>query len=121
MNSNGTPAGSLLTLVLSLSLPVEKAISMTKTLLSLGATSAQADINGVTAFQQYVEENAESLVKTFLEMDQTGSKTAINHVVVPDYGTPQTPLQMAVHKGNLGLVLQLLEHGAATEVDFESW
>jgi len=121
MNAQKTPSGSLLTLVLSLALPVEKAVSMTKTLLSLGATSAQADLNGVTAFQRCVEENAESLVRTLLEIDKTGSKTSINHVVAPQYLTPQTALQAAVRKGNLRLTLLLLEQGASTDVDFESW
>jgi ankyrin repeat protein len=121
MNSQKVPSGSLLTLVLALALPVEKAVSMTKTLLSLGATSAQADMNGATAFQHYVEQNADSLIKTLLEMDKTGSKNAINHVLATENGNAKTPLQAAVRKGNLTMALQLLEHGAATEVGFESW
>lgn len=121
MNSQKTPSGSLLTLVLAMSLPVEKAISMTKTLLSLGATCAQADINGVTVFQSYVELNAKSLIDTLLEADKTGAKTAMNHVMVPSYNTPRTPLQIAVREGRMDLILKLLENGAATQVDFESW
>ncbi|KAK0655741.1 hypothetical protein B0T16DRAFT_397626 [Cercophora newfieldiana] len=120
-NSQKEPSGSLLTLALALALPVEKAVSMAKTLLSLGTTSAQADLNGTTAFQQYVESNAESLVRTLLEMDNTGSKSSINHVLPSEYGAARTPLQAAVRRGNLNLVVQLLEEGAATQVDFESW
>ena len=67
-------------MVLALSLPVEKAKEMVKTLLSLGATSAQADINGVTAFHRYAEENASELLELLWEMDKTGSRSAINHL-----------------------------------------
>ncbi|KAK0729206.1 hypothetical protein B0T21DRAFT_394537 [Apiosordaria backusii] len=122
LNSNKTPYGALLTLVLALVLPVAKAKEMAKTLLSLGATSAQADLNGVTAFHRYVEENAESLLATLWEHDAVGTKTAINHISMRDiYSTAETALGIAVKKGNLALVLQLLDHGAVPQIDFESW
>ena len=103
-----------------MALPVDKAVSMTKTLLSLGATSAQANPSGITAFQSYVEENAESLLQVLLDVDKTGSKTAINHVAFDSRPTT-TPLGTAIRNGNLAIVLKLLENGAATCVDFESW
>ncbi|KAK4205349.1 hypothetical protein QBC40DRAFT_51092 [Triangularia verruculosa] len=122
LNNNKTPYGALLTLVLALVLPVEKAREMAKTLLSLGATSAQADLNGVTAFHRYVEENAESLLATLWEQDPIGTKTAINHISMRDqYSTAETALGVAVKKGNLALVLQLLDHGAVPQIDFETW
>jgi len=112
---------ALLTLVLATALPVEKAKSMARTLLSLGATSSQADMNGVTAFHRLVEQNAESLLDLLFELDKTGSKTAINHIAFTGYDRSETPLQVAVREGNLGLVLKLLENGAIAEVDFETW
>jgi ankyrin repeat protein len=113
--------GALLTLVLALALPVEKAKEMAQTLLALGATSAQADINGSTAFHRYVEANAESLLESLWETDPVGAKTAINHMSFVDSSTCETPLQLAAKEGNLALVLKLLEHGAVTHIDFESW
>ena len=113
--------GVLLTLVLALALPVEKAKEMAQTLLALGATSAQADINGFTAFHRYVEANAESLLKSLWETDPVGAKTAINHMAFADSNTCETPLQLAARGGNLALVLKLLEQGAATHIDFEAW
>ncbi|KAK3695330.1 hypothetical protein B0T22DRAFT_369114 [Podospora appendiculata] len=122
LDQKKNPKGALLTLVLALALPVEKAKSMAQTLLSLGASSAQADLNGITAFHRYVEQNAESLLQTLWELDATGTKTAINHMVFPAYGKSETPLQIAIKNGNLSLVLKLLENGAiAPEVDFETW
>lgn len=111
----------LLTLVLALALPVEKAKSMAKTLLGLGATSAQADNSGITAFHSYVKEKAEALVEVLWENDRTGSKSAINHIAFTSYTRAETPLQAAAKNGDLSLVLKLLENGALAEVDFETW
>lgn len=117
----GTVEGALLTLVLALALPVDKAKEMAKTLLELGATSAQADINGVTAFHRYVEANAESLLDSLWETDPVGAKTAVDHIAFRDYNSCQSPLQAAVLNGNLALVLKLLDHGAVAHIDFEAW
>jgi ankyrin repeat protein len=100
---------------------VEKAKEMAKALLSLGATSAQADMNGVTAFHRYVEANAGSLLESLCETDPAGAKTAINHIAFPTTSTCETPLQVAVRDGNLALVLKLLDHGAITHIEFETW
>lgn len=115
------PSGSLLTLVLSLALPVEKAMSMTKLILSLGATCAQGDVKGITAFQSYVEKDSLPLVETLLETDPTGSKTAIKHVAVPDWNHTQTSLDVAIRAGNVDMVSKLLDHGASVEIDFDTW
>jgi ankyrin repeat protein len=98
---------ALLTLVLALALPEENARSMAKLLLSLGATAAQADTDGTTAFHRYVEQNSESLLDTLFEMDKAGSKTALNHIAFPDHGSSRTPLQIAATDGHLGMVLKV--------------
>lgn len=115
------PNNTLLTLVLALALPVEKATEMAKALLAVGATSAQADIDNVTSFHRYVEANAESLLESLWEADPVGAKTAINNMGFIDNHTCETPLQVAVKKGNLALVLKLLERGAVTHIEFEAW
>lgn len=115
------PSAALLTLVLALALPVEKARSMAKTLLSLGATSAQADLTGITAFHRYVKQKAESLVDTLWDLDKTGTRAAINHIAFPNFNRAETPLQTAAHHGDLSLVLKLLNNGALVEIDFEAW
>lgn len=80
LNEEKQPTAAILTLVLSIKLPIEKAKSMVKTILSLGASSAQADMNGSTAFQRIVEENAAELVEVLLAFDEIGSKNSINHL-----------------------------------------
>ncbi len=94
---------------------------MAKTLLSVGATSAQADMNGVTAFHSYVEANAETLLESMWETDPVGTKTAVNHIAFRDWSSCQTALQVAIQNGNLPLVLKLLDRGAVAQVDFEAW
>ncbi|KAK3372503.1 hypothetical protein B0H63DRAFT_299088 [Podospora didyma] len=121
MGADKKPSGALLNLVLALALPVDKAKEMAEALLDLGATSAQSDIKGVTAFHYYVEQNAESCLQTLFEQDKIGTKSAINHVAFPQYHTSRTPLGIAVQNGNISLALKLLENGAMPHVDFESW
>lgn len=109
-----------------MALPVEKAKEMVKTLLSLGATAAQADMNGVTALRRLVDENAQSMVESVLKTDPAGARAAINHLDFPNgffysLRSAVAPLQVAIQHGNLALVSKLLDHGAAPHVDFETW
>jgi ankyrin repeat protein len=121
LDAGGSVVSVLLTLVLALALPIERASSMAKVLLTLGATSAQADNNGVTAFHSYVKSKAEALVQVLWENDKTGSKAAINHIAFTDQTKSETPLQAAARNGDLALVLKLLDNGALAEIDFETW
>lgn len=116
------PQDAFLTLVLALFLPVDKAKEMVDALVNLGATSAQADMKGVTAFHCFVEGNAESLLDSLWKSDPTGTRTAVNHIAFPgSYEPPVSPLQVAIRKGNFAMALKLLDHGAVPHVDFETW
>ncbi|OAA62700.1 Ankyrin repeat-containing domain protein [Niveomyces insectorum RCEF 264] len=116
-----SPAVAHLTLVLASTLPVDKAKTMVGTLLSLGATSSQADLNGFTAFHQYVERNAEELVDVLLELDKTGSSTAMKHVAFPPALVTESPLLAAISQGNVKLARKLLDAGTLPEIDFDVW
>ncbi|GAW12320.1 hypothetical protein ANO14919_016850 [Xylariales sp. No.14919] len=122
--SYGNPNTAILTLVLALALPLEKAVCMCKTLLELGAISSQADAEGFTAFHRYIQNNNTSVIECLFENDKIGLKTAINHVAVPRNSwrsSATTPLMTAIDNGNPILVLKLLDAGANPEVDFDSW
>lgn len=119
--NNSEPIGALLTLVLAVKLPLEKAKSMTKTLLGLGASIAQADLHGITAFQRLVEGSASELISLLLELDKVGVKSSINHIAIQSYHETIWPLETALEAGNVGLVLQLLQAGAVSQIDFETW
>ncbi|KAG9249517.1 uncharacterized protein F5Z01DRAFT_669023 [Emericellopsis atlantica] len=122
-NDSGS-AAAILTLVLALSLPSSKAKSMARLLLSLGAISSQAETNGVTAFQRYVESDKLEMVDTLLEHDKAGVKSAINHLAFGGWNwSPQAaaPLHTAIETGNPLLVLKLLAAGASVQFDYETW
>lgn len=122
--NNAEPIGALVTLVLAMKLPLEKAKSMTKTIISLGASIAQADLHGITAFQQLVQGSASELIGLLLELDPVGVTKSINHIAISPWrmqGQTTWPLQVALDAGNVGLVLQLLSAGAVSQIDFETW
>jgi len=103
---------------------MEKAKSMAALLLKLGATSAQADLNGCTVFHRYVDSGRPEMIDTLWEHDKTGVKTALNHLLMEGYTwDPQVvaPLQLAIDKGDSVLALKLLNAGAKPEIDFETW
>lgn len=115
------PTAAILTLVLATKLPIEKAKSMAKTVLSLGASSAQADLEGSTAFQRIVEERASELVEVLLTFDKIGVKNSINHIAFSGWQQMDTTLQHAIKGGDIKLIIQLLDAGAAPQIDFETW
>ncbi|KAI0450417.1 ankyrin repeat protein [Xylaria acuta] len=122
--SYNNPNAAILTLVLALALPIEKAIQMCETLLSLGATSSQADVSGITAFHRYIQNGNVKAIECLWENDKLGLKTAINHVAVTgsSWSSDATsPLMTAIDQGNAILVLKLLEAGAKPDIDFDSW
>ncbi|RYP91396.1 hypothetical protein DL770_002441 [Monosporascus sp. CRB-9-2] len=122
--SYSEPHKAILTLVLALTLPVENAVQMTEVLLSLGATSSQADNNGVTAFHRYIKRGAPELIESLWANDKIGLKAALNHVAITGRrwnSDATTPLMTAIDNGDPILVLKLLEAGANPEVDFDTW
>ncbi|KAI1456874.1 ankyrin [Annulohypoxylon moriforme] len=122
--SYSSPNIAILTMVLALALPVEKALRMAETLLSLGATSSQADASSVTAFHRYIQSGPSQLVECLWDKDKIGLKAALNHVAITGsfYSSDvTTPLSTAINKGDPILVLKLLEAGAKPQIDFDSW
>lgn len=120
-DQNNQPTGAILTLVLSTKLPIEKAKSMAKTILSLGASCAQADLQGFTAFQRFVDTNATELIEYLLNLDKIGVKNSINHIAHTDWDQTIWPLDSAIRNGDVRLILQLLDAGAAPHIEFETW
>ncbi|VUC34464.1 unnamed protein product [Clonostachys rosea] len=124
LSSNDTDTGAILTLTLALTLPLEQAKSMAKLLLSLGAVSSQAETSGITAFHRYVQSGKSALVDSLLENDQMGVKTAINHLVFAGYywdSSAISPLHTAIEQGDTILILKMLNAGADSNIDYESW
>jgi ankyrin repeat protein len=118
-----SPRGAILTLVLALNLPLDQAKAMTKTLLELGASSAQADTKQATALY-YISNAKPELLDTLVEFDEPAVKRAINHLTVTGHTwspSASSPLMSAISKRNGLAALKLLETGAATQIDFKDW
>ncbi|KAH7126744.1 ankyrin repeat protein [Dendryphion nanum] len=118
-----SPRGAILTLVLALRLPIEQAKAMTKTLLNLGASSAQADMKQTTALHCVSGEYPE-LLDILVENDEPAAKRAINHLsVVGSYwhASVESPFMSAIKRGNVSAALKLLEIGANPTIDFKAW
>jgi hypothetical protein len=123
LDSEREPVAAILSLTLAAKLPLEQAKSMAKLLLDLGATSSHADLNGCTAFHRVVEVQGSEMVDVLVEHDPAGVRTAINHMVVSpsQWNLTYAPIHSAVAKGDLGLVIKLINAGAMVDIDFETW
>ncbi|KJZ78330.1 hypothetical protein HIM_02368 [Hirsutella minnesotensis 3608] len=122
---NTADTAAILTLTLALSLPLERAKSMVRLLLKLGATSSQADANGYTAFQRYVDSGKTDIIDILFEHDRLGVKTSLNHLVFGSQhywdSSTRSPLRSAIQCGDSVLVLKLLDAGAYSRIDFDTW
>jgi ankyrin repeat protein len=75
---------AILTLVLALQLPAKEAEQMARTLIQLGASSAQASVDQTTALQYCVADTPD-LLDTLGDADMAGVMRAINHLSVNGY------------------------------------
>ena len=101
----------------------EKAQEMVKTLLSLGASTAQADVDRKTVLQYCVSDTPDML-ETLCESDETGIKRAINHIAVTgSLYSPilESPLITAIKAHDTDTAVRLLMTGAKPEIDFTAF
>ena len=118
-----SPRAAILPLVLALQLESQQADEMTKTLIALGASPAQADVEGISALHYFAAKNA-ALLKTMISANQPGAKRAVNHLSMS--GSSYSPraksaLQSAIEHGDIQSVDALLELGAQPQVDFAAF
>ncbi|KAF2273661.1 ankyrin repeat protein [Westerdykella ornata] len=121
-----SPRGAILTLILALNLPLEKALEMTRTLLELGATSAQADMHQTTALQFAATKKPEKpeVLDIYFQQDGPAAMRILNHMSVfgSDYSPEAwSPLMSAIYNGNSLTALKLLEAGASPTIAFKDW
>ena len=117
-----SPRAAILTLVLAAQL--SEPIATSKCLLKLGASSTQADMNGVSTLHYIVNEGKVEVLDLLAEYDRPAASRSINHLVVSGWqGQPRvdTPLLTAIREGYQSVVDRLLELGAAPTVTFEDF
>jgi ankyrin repeat protein len=114
-----SPRAAILTLVLALELPFAKAEEMTRALIQVGATTAQADIGGDTAFNYAVVEQP-AMIDVLLDADKTGVSRAINAFAIPQKSWRldfKNALLHAIDAKDSLTALKLLGAGAKPSID----
>lgn len=120
---NKKPSAAILSLCLAVYLPLEKAQDMVRVLLEVGASSAQADLHGVTAFHRFTAKQTE-LLQTLFDNDPSGAKRALNHLACGGHSynpSLTNPIQTAVDTKNSVTAAKLLEMGARPEIGFQEF
>jgi hypothetical protein len=114
---------AILTLVLALQLPNEKAESMGRMLVQLGASTAQADLNQTTALQYCIADRPDQL-DTLVHADKTGVDRAINHLSISGhvwYCQISGPLVTAIKARDSLTALKLVLGGAKPSIGFSEY
>ncbi|KZF21130.1 ankyrin repeat protein [Xylona heveae TC161] len=115
--------GVALNLTLAMRRADQKAESLVRTLLGLGASSGQADPKATSAFHFAVALKQKKVLDIFLQEDLPAAKRVINHISQTQSwgGHYSRPLVTAVFKHD-GITLEkLLHHGASPTVNYEDW
>ncbi|KAJ6102464.1 hypothetical protein N7486_004891 [Penicillium sp. IBT 16267x] len=122
---NRTPQASILNLVLVLALPLDKARSMSQTLLKLGASPAQADLTQSTPLHYIAQSSYSDLLNVYLEHDGPALQRAINHLAITSErffranGIFFSALMNAIATQNHTSAKKLLEVGANPKFELE--
>lgn len=118
------PKAAVMTLILAAQLPGSKCLDVTKELFSLGASSAQSDMQHITAFHYLVAERKVQLLKACFDEDGAASRTALDHLTLQDpqwRPRSETPLTTAIKSGDSDLVDALLDVGAKPVIDLDDF
>lgn len=122
---NRQPQASILNLVLVLALPLDKARSMSQTLLKLGASPAQADLTQSTPLHYIAQSSYSDLLDVYLEHDGPALQRAINHLALTSDNSFRTyriffsALMNAIAAQNHTSAKKLLEVGAKPKFELE--
>lgn len=116
------PRGAIMTLVLAMSLPIEKSKDVVDLLLKLGASCGQSDTNHFTALHYIVGQNNSELLDIFFTHDRPTAQKILNKIgMSAGHGPCDTPLSTAVKRGYGEMASKLLQLGAQPQFEFEDW
>jgi ankyrin repeat protein len=115
--------GAIMTILLALSLPAEKAKEVVELLLSLGATSAQADMNRLTTLHYLVGQDRADILDVLLANDRPVALSVLHNLGFPSkWGNEiSSPLITAIERGYQKMVTKLLDLGATPTISFDDW
>jgi len=118
------PKHAIMTLVLAAQISGSASSDVAKELLSLGASSAQADLKQVSAFHYLVAKRRVELLKACLELDRAAASTVLGHLILEDaHWRPkvESPLTTAIRSGDEALVGAVLDFGAKPFTDLDDF
>ncbi|KAL2859589.1 hypothetical protein BJX68DRAFT_276845 [Aspergillus pseudodeflectus] len=119
-----SPRAAILTLVLASQLPGEAAKAMSKKLLEVGASPAQADINHKTALHYLAHSGSPELLDVYRQLDQPAVDRAINHLAIQGFYYDQrveSPLVSAIAAEDATKARKLLDLGAHPSISLEEY
>ncbi|EPS35574.1 hypothetical protein H072_11052 [Dactylellina haptotyla CBS 200.50] len=120
--THGVPSSVLLSLSLIYRMVDYKAKpSMLRTLLKLGASSAQTDMNGISALMRVVQKGDLECLKIMFEEDSASATAALKYLNTEYNEKATNPLISAISGGHAEMALLLLEHGAKPELDVKQF
>ncbi|KAL9021492.1 MAG: hypothetical protein Q9185_001285 [Variospora sp. 1 TL-2023] len=115
---------AIMTLLLAARLSGSTSTGVTHDLLAHGASSAQVDVQHVSAFHYLVTKKDIDLLKACIGQDGAATKSALNHIVIGCVSwesSTDTPLTTAIRTGDTKLVNFLLDAGARPVIDLNSF
>ncbi|RAL07027.1 ankyrin repeat protein [Aspergillus homomorphus CBS 101889] len=121
---NNSPRAAILTLVLVLNLEPNQAARMTKTLLQLGASPTQADMDNATPLTYMASSRHNNLLDVFLIYSGPATRKAINYFTCKCcswYPQIYSPLLASINFRNLEYANMLLQAGANPSILFEQF
>lgn len=119
---NQRPRAAILALVLALQLPLLEASKTIEKLLTLGASSTQADMNGFSALQYVVNHGNTEILDILVRFDEPAAKRAVDHLSIRGWqhsAEASTPLLTAIQARHVPMVDKLLDIGAEHSIQRE--
>lgn len=112
---------AILPLVLATFAPADKVKETVKTLLDLGATTAQADMKHFTALHYIVESNKLDIIDLLFKHDGPAAKSALDVVPLGNDNRARIALSLALAERHEEMAKKLIGLGAKTSVAYDDW
>lgn len=124
LEDKNVPIAAILTLVLALQLPLEKASAMTQKLLRLGASPAQADLKRNTPLHYLAVSKHNELLDVYIHHDEPAVKRAINYLAFSGGSwapEPYSAFVAALNAKNVIGAMKMLNAGANASLEFSDF
>ena len=121
---NRAPRAAIMTMLLAQLTGFHQPETVTKSLLQLGASSAQADMHEISALHCTVHLNNLEILKILSKYDEPAAGSVLNHTSLQGHhyrSQLASPLLTAIHTQNVAAVNVLLSLGAQTSVEYEEY